>query len=228
MNIPKFAGVKRKTSEMQQSSSYVAQAAVASDCGNGNAAQNTSGEGHEGGGGGAGTGSGEVDEEEESSSSFIVLHGEFSRAKRLKHTLATKSEHASGELNTDPSDLTRKNSLEHVIKEDLVVKEYQHIKAEQLEEAERIAAKNQGSCVSKITIAIGDIVAFKCRNKHIFRDTIKGATEKWCPKCAKYYNLCVDFAKKNEGILLDEFLLAPVHFQCKRGHKFSCKSYSKY
>ena len=75
----------------------------------------------------------------------------------------------------------KKELFRTCIKEELDVKEYQHINAEQLEEAERIAAKYQGSCISKITIATGDIVAFKCRNKHIFRDTIKGANEKWCP-----------------------------------------------
>ncbi len=221
MNTSKFSG-KRKCSEApsQNCSQCTVSVAAASSSSSGN------GSGSEAASGGGGS-TGDVEEEEEPSSSSsakaiwsITRGNQLSRAKRLKHTLAPVSEHASDEVNTDLSDESLKSEAH--------LREYGRINEDQLREALRVAGLKGGECVSKVTIGAGETLAFKCRFGHIFKSTVREAESSWCSVCSKYLTQCHEFAEKHNGKLLDADLASPVHFECARGHKFTCKSYRSY
>ena len=104
-------------------------------------------------------------------------------------------------------------------------KEFGHINDAQFLEASKVAHSMNGECLSHITIGLGNILSFKCKFGHIFRTTIFDAYNNWCPTCIKYFDQCSNFAKENNGKLMDIVLTTPVTFQCKNGHKFTCRSY---
>lgn len=197
----KFSGTKRTCSEVPCQASFSAPVATATSCTTQNPAADSSG------GGSSSTGEVE-DEEEPSSSSSSSSRVGSSRSKRFKCALASIRVHT----------LEDSEGL-------LPVKEYGRINNEQLEEASKVARSKSGECISKVTIGSGDILGFKCKFGHIFRCSIDDARDKWCVLCTNYYAQCVDFAKNNNGKLLDSKLTTPVTFECSKGHRFTCKTY---
>lgn len=193
------AGNKRTCSEAPCQASF--SAPVASPC----VAQNSSAESS----GGGGSSTGEVEEEEEpSSSSFSGPGLSLSRSKRFKCALANNRAHTLEDF-----------------EESSAVKEYRHVETDQLQEASKVARAKGGECISKVTIGLGDVLGFKCKFGHIFRCSIEDAYKNWCVACRDYFTQCLDFAKKNNGRLLDNKLSIPVTFQCSKGHIFTCRTY---
>lgn len=193
----KTAG-KRTCSEVPCQATF--NAPVASPC----VAQNSSAES-----GGGGSSTGEVEEEEEPSSSSSSGSGlSLSRSKRFKCALAENRAHTLKDF-----------------EESSAIKEYKHVDTDQLQEASKVARAKGGECISKVTIGLGDILGFKCKFGHIFRCSTEDACKNWCLACKSYFAQCLDFAKKNNGKLLDIKLSIPVTFQCSKGHIFTCKTY---
>lgn len=236
MNVPKFAAPKRTSSEMQKSSSSGPTYSVAAVSCNSAPTDNSGGEGGASAGGGEG-GVGEVDEEEEPSSSSLKGLGwsvkdenNLSRAKRFKHTLATIRENASEEVNTfcssdEPRLVQTRNNSETTKTEEVKLREYSRVSQKQLDEAQAVASLQGGELISRIIIESGERLAFKCRNKHIFKTTIQAARTEWCQRCNAFYEGCIKLALNNNGKVLDPHPVKPMHFQCAKGHKFTCKSY---
>jgi len=195
----KFFGTKRTSSEASCQATF--SAPIALPC----VSQHPPAEA--GGGGGSSTGEVE-DEEEPSSSSSSKERLGLSRSKRFKCALADIRAHTL----EDSEELSG-------------IKEYKHISNDQLEEASKVARAKNGECISKVTIGLGDILGFKCNFGHIFRCSIDEARKNWCVSCNNYLKQCLDFAKKNDGKLLDIKLSMPVTFQCSKGHVFTCKTY---
>jgi hypothetical protein len=195
----KFSGTKRTCSEAPCQATF--SAPIAAPC----TSQNPSAES----GGGSSSSTGEVEDEEEPSSSSFSEEGlSLSRSKRFKCALVDIRAHTL----EDSEELSG-------------VKEYKRISNDQLQEAAKVACAKSGECISKVTIGLGDVLGFKCKFGHIFRCSIDEARKNWCDSCNNYLKQCLEFAKKNNGKLLDLRLSIPVTFQCSKGHVFTCKTY---
>ena len=233
MNVPNFAGTKRKASEMQQAavrSAPMASAPIACAAPVVSVAK-TAGEGAEGGGG---EGTGDLDEEEEPSSSSSPSSSlgnptlGTTRAKRFKRTSSSDCEQAPDSAGSDLTECESRSPLAQGGEEPSKVKEYGRLTRVQLQEAQVAAEGRGGACLSRVTIKAGNVLAFQCRFGHIFQSTVEAARTAWCPFCTKYYIQCVEWARTHGGRLLDKELSAPVHFECSKGHSFSCVSYTAY
>lgn len=93
-------------------------------------------------------------------------------------------------------------------------------------DAEALALKNGGACLSKTLTSSQESLAWRCRDGHLFKGPIRSVRRSWCPRCLKekaFLSACSEVASSHGGLCLStRFINAKtkMRWKCKVGHQW--------
>eukprot|EP01016_Furgasonia_blochmanni_P053703 TRINITY_DN872_c0_g1_i4.p1 TRINITY_DN872_c0_g1~~TRINITY_DN872_c0_g1_i4.p1 ORF type:complete len:626 (+),score=136.58 TRINITY_DN872_c0_g1_i4:65-1942(+) len=93
-----------------------------------------------------------------------------------------------------------------------------------LEEAQSLAKRFGGQCLSTTCESDNSILSFKCEMGHTRQATLSEARNDWCPLCRKTLNQLQEYVRtKFGGRILNHRLAKTLLVRCRNNHEWTCE-----